>query len=205
MNDVPPAVQHAADHCPQRLNHLARVTHDVAATADFYSRILGMDIASTIMDDHVPSTGDAFPYFHIFFRMADGSTLAFFECAELPAPARPSHPAYDIFDHVALQVPDVATLRRWKDWLLEQRVQVLGPVDHKGLLQSIYFRDPNGYRLELTTPIDPDWNRHGSRARADLRAWVDAKNEALRAGTNVSAAMADLISRTKESRYAQES
>jgi catechol 2,3-dioxygenase-like lactoylglutathione lyase family enzyme len=186
------------------LNHLARVTHDVEATADFYSRILGMAIASTIMDDRVPSTGDAFPYFHIFFRMADGSTLAFFECTDLPAPAKPSHPAYEIFDHVALQVPDSAALRHWKDWLLEQGIEVLGPVDHKGLIRSIYFHDPNGCRLELTTPIDQAWNRHESRAQADLKAWVDAKTQALRAGTNVSAAMVDLIRRNKQSRHPTE-
>ena len=58
---------------PRMLNHAAYVTHDVAATADFYTRILGMELASTLFDDHVPSTGDDFPYFHIFFRMADGS------------------------------------------------------------------------------------------------------------------------------------
>ena len=28
---------------PRMLNHLAYVTHDVAATADFYTRILGME------------------------------------------------------------------------------------------------------------------------------------------------------------------
>ena len=69
---------------PRMLNHAAYVTHDVAATADFYTRILGMELASSIFDDHVPSTGDDFPYFHIFFRMADGSTIAFFEVADLP-------------------------------------------------------------------------------------------------------------------------
>jgi len=33
------------------LNHLAYVTHDVASTADFYTRILGMELASAIFDD----------------------------------------------------------------------------------------------------------------------------------------------------------
>ena len=83
---------------PRMLNHAAYVTHDVAATADFYTRILGMELASTIFDDHVPSTGDDFPYFHIFFRMADGSTIAFFEVADLPPRAKPAHPAYEVFD-----------------------------------------------------------------------------------------------------------
>lgn len=186
---------------PRMLNHYARVTHDVGATADFYCRVLGMEVASTIMDDHVPSTGDAFPYFHIFFRMGDGSTMAFFECTDLPAPAQPSHPAYDVFEHIALEVKDTEELLRWKDWLVSQGVEVLGPVDHKGIIQSIYFRDPNGYRLELTTPIDPQWNRHGRQANEDLTLWLEAKQQALASGANVSAAMVDLIHRIKQQRY----
>jgi catechol 2,3-dioxygenase-like lactoylglutathione lyase family enzyme len=189
---------------PQMLHHYARVTHDVATTADFYSRILGMEIASTIMDDHVPSTGDDFPYFHIFFRMTDGSTLAFFECTDLPVRATASHPAYDVFDHIALQVADASELAKWKQWLGEQGVETLGPVDHKGLIQSIYFHDNNGYRLELTTSVDPAWNRHETIAQRDLQAWVNTKEQALREGSSVSAALVGLIQRVKGERYRSE-
>lgn len=187
---------------PRMLNHYARVTHDVGATADFYSRILGMEMASTIMDDHIPSTGDPYPYFHIFFRMGDGSTMAFFECTELPLPSAPSHPAYDVFDHIALEVKDSNELARWKAWLVSQRVEVLGPVDHKGIIESIYFRDPNGYRLELTTPIDPAWNHHGQQAQEDLALWIQARQDAQTRGDNVSQAMVALIQRIKQQRYA---
>ena len=99
---------------PKMLNHLAYVTHDVAATADFYTRVLGMELASTIFDDHVPSTGENFPYFHIFFRMGDGSTIAFFECTDLPPAAKSTHPAYDTFNHCALWVENQAEVRRWQ-------------------------------------------------------------------------------------------
>ena len=64
---------------PQMLNHAAYVTHDVAATVEFYTRILGMELASTIMDDTIPSDRRSVSLLHIFFRMADGSTIAFFE------------------------------------------------------------------------------------------------------------------------------
>lgn len=183
---------------PRMLNHLAYVTHDVAATADFYTRILGMELASTIFDDKVPSTGESFPYFHIFFRMADGSTIAFFECLNLPPAAKSTHPAYDTFNHVALQAESPAELRRWKEWLTECDVEVLGPVDHKGIIQSIYFHDPNGIRLELTAPLDPEWNKHTEQGRSDLKLWVDTKERAKREGRDPGQALLDMIHESKK-------
>ncbi len=183
---------------PRMLNHLAYVTHDVAATADFYTRILGMELASTIFDDRVPSTGENFPYFHIFFRMADGSTIAFFECTDLPPAAKSTHPAYDTFNHVAMQAENPAEIRRWKAWLEQNGVEVLGPVDHKGLIESIYFHDPNGIRLELTTPLDPEWNRHTRQGYADLKLWVDTKEKAKREGRDPAKALIDMIHEAKK-------
>jgi len=179
------------------LNHAAYVTHDVAATADFYTRILGMELASTIFDDHVPSTGDNFPYFHIFFRMADGSCIAFFEVADLPARAKPSHPAYEVFDHMALQAKDAEELHRWRDWLAQNGVEVLGPVDHKGMLESIYFHDPNGLRLELTVPHDAQWNAHTKQGYEDLRKWVETKERARREGHDPAQALLEMIREAK--------
>jgi catechol 2,3-dioxygenase-like lactoylglutathione lyase family enzyme len=183
---------------PRMLNHLAYVTHDVAATADFYTRVLGMELASTIFDDHVPSTGEDFPYFHIFFRMADGSTIAFFECTDLPPAAPSTHPAYDTFNHVALQAESSEELRRWRDWLVQCGVEVLGPIDHKGMIESVYFHDPNGIRLELTVPIDQEWNRHTRQGYADLKLWVDTKERAKREGRNPGEALREMIRDTKK-------
>ena len=183
---------------PKMLNHLAYVTHDVAATAVFYTRVLGMELASTIFDDHVPSTGEDFPYFHIFFRMADGSTIAFFECTDLPPAAKSTHPAYDTFNHVALQVANRQELRSWYDWLKACGVDVLGPVDHKGMIESIYFHDPNGIRLELTVPLDREWNRHTRQGYADLKLWVDTKERAKREGRDPGDALRELIRESKK-------
>ena len=36
---------------PAMLNHIASVTHDVETTFDFYTRIMGMEVASTVIDD----------------------------------------------------------------------------------------------------------------------------------------------------------
>lgn len=185
---------------PVMLNHVAWVTHDVAATADFYTRIMGMELASTVYDDAVPSTGDDFPYFHIFFRMQDGSTIAFFEAPGLPERTEATHPAYLIFDHLALQAESKEEVEEWYEWLKANDVDVIGPVDHKGLIYSIYFHDPNGLRLEITMPTDEDWNNHGDQGRADLDLWVKTKEAARASGQDVPTALVEMI-REQRKRY----
>ena len=172
----------AAAAPPRMLSHLAYVTPDAEATVNFYTRVMGMDFVLAVMDDEVPSTGDPFPYFHIFFRMGDGSTIAFFEAVGLPPRPTPTHPAYDIFDHLALQVDDTATVDAWAQKLRDLGVEVLGPVDHK-IIYSIYFHDPvNDLRLEITTPLRPDWNDQGSAAQEALADWAAAKQRARELG-----------------------
>lgn len=178
---------------PHMMNHVAWVTQDVEATANFYVNVMGMELASTVYDDSVPSTGDPFPYFHIFFRMQDGSTIAFFESPDLPPRPASSHPAYDIFDHIALQAADRDEVDRWRDWLVSNAIDVVGPTDHNGLIYSIYFHDPDGLRLEITAPLDPKWNYHTETATQDLRKWCDAKSLARQNGQNVANALIDLI------------
>lgn len=182
---------------PLMLNHAAWVTHDVEATAEFYTRVMGMELVSTVFDDSVPSTGDEFAYFHLFFKMQDGSTIAFFEAPGLPPRSEVTHPAYDIFDHIALQATDREEVDRWADWLRENNIPIVGPTDHGGLIYSIYFYDPNSLRLEITTPLDMDWNNHGDKAHADLKVWCDTKKAAVADGKDVGTELVALIRRQR--------
>ena len=110
---------------PQMLHHTAYVTHDVAATCDFYTRVLRMKLVSSVIDDAIPSTGDPFPYIHIFFELADGSTIAFFESLDLPPLEPVSHPAYDIFNHLALNAGSVAAVQEWAKHLTAEGVEFI--------------------------------------------------------------------------------
>jgi len=65
-----------------------------------------------------------------------------------PPPAKASHPAYDVFNHVALAAASREEIDAWHRRLVENGVETVGPVDH-GIIYSIYFHDPNGIRLEL--------------------------------------------------------
>jgi catechol 2,3-dioxygenase-like lactoylglutathione lyase family enzyme len=176
---------------PAMLSHVAYVTRDTVATTDFYTRVLGMELVNAVLDDAIPSTGDPVPYFHSFFRMADGSTVAFFEAPELPPLEPPPHPAYLTFQHLAMQVDTPEDVDRWHQWLQANGVEVLGPVDHK-IIYSIYFHDPNRLRLEITAPLSPLWNDNAEAARASLADWDAVKSEAHASGKDMVAVLAEL-------------
>lgn len=185
---------------PTMLNHAAYLTHDVEATTKFFTEIMGMELASTIFDNKVPSTGDEFPYFHIFFRMGDGSTIAFFEVPGLPPQSESSHPAHDVLNHIALDAGSPEAVHEWYDWLTSNGIEVIGPVDHKGIILSIYFHDPNGIRMEMTSPVDPEWNAHTDQGYKDLEGWLKAKKDAAAAGEDVTEALQRFI-REQRKRY----
>jgi catechol 2,3-dioxygenase-like lactoylglutathione lyase family enzyme len=185
---------------PRMLNHAAFVTHDAAATVDFYTRVMGMEVASTVIDDRIPSTGDSFPFLHVFFRMGDGSTVAFFESPGLPPAPASSHPAYDIFNHFAFQADSVEEVHQWKDWLVANGVEVRGPVDHDGVWLSVYFHDPNGIRLEVTRPLTEDWNRHSEKGHRDLKQWGEIKERAKREGKPEKEMLVEWIRKTRSAK-----
>jgi catechol 2,3-dioxygenase-like lactoylglutathione lyase family enzyme len=88
---------------PQMLSHAALISRDTAATVEFFTKVLGMEFVAAVLNDQIPSTGEVVPYFHSFFRMADGSTIAYFEAPDLPPIPDPphvgsvaSHPACDL-------------------------------------------------------------------------------------------------------------
>lgn len=168
---------------PQMLHHTAYVTHDVAATCDFYTRVMRMKLVSSVIDDAIPSTGDPFPYIHLFFELGDGSTIAFFESLDLPPLAPVSHPAYDIFNHLALNAGSIDAVHEWAGHLKAEGVEFIGPVEH-GIITSLYFYDPNNLRLEITADVIAEWKQHGAQAAQDVADWQALKQRARRDGSN---------------------
>lgn len=130
------------------LHHVAYRCKDARETVDFYTKVLGLEYTMAVAEDRVPSTQEKNPYFHLFFRMDDGSFIAFFELPESPPMGRdPATPPW--VQHLALRVADEETLLKCKRHIESCGVEVLGPIDHT-ICKSIYFFDPNGHRLELT-------------------------------------------------------
>ena len=154
------------------LHHFAWRCRHAEQTRRFYEDLLGLPLVHVICADHVPSTGEYCPYVHIFFRLGDGSHIAFFDLGDDSAAApSPNTPAW--VNHLALRVESVDALMAAGQRLRAAGVEVLGPTDHH-IIQSIYFFDPNGLRLELTVPTVPEseMQRLATRAHADLAAWT---------------------------------
>jgi catechol 2,3-dioxygenase-like lactoylglutathione lyase family enzyme len=157
------------------LHHFAWRCRDAEETRHFYEDLLGLPLVHVIKSDIVPSTGEYCPYVHIFFQMRDGSYIAFFDLGDDTASApSPNTPAW--VNHLALRVDSVAELLQAKARLQAAGIEVLGVTDHH-IIKSIYFFDPNGIRLELTTPtVDVgEMNTLAQRAHQEVREWTALK------------------------------
>ena len=157
------------------LHHFAWRCRDAEETRHFYEDVLGLPLVHVIRLDHVPSTGEYCPYVHLFFEMADGSSIAFFDLGDDTAPL-PSPNTPDWVQHIALHVGSMEELLALRARVEAAGVRVLGVTDHH-ICQSIYFFDPNGLRLEFTLPtLAPvDAQGHREAAHAALSAWTADK------------------------------
>jgi catechol 2,3-dioxygenase-like lactoylglutathione lyase family enzyme len=156
------------------LHHNAYRCRDSEETRKFYEDFLGLPLTA-VLELKETKTGRVTSTLHIFFQLGDGSFLAFFEAPDMPFDFKPQHD-YDL--HIALEVP-----REELQPMLEKGkragIETRGISDHF-FIHSIYFRDPNGYIIELTaklpnhdTEVDPA--RNGAREK--LSRWQADKAE----------------------------
>ena len=159
------------------LYHFAYPCRDGEETRHFYEDILGLPLYHIIQSDVVPSTGEYCPYTHFFFRLQDGSFIAFFDLgddeAALPSPNNPLW-----VNHISFRVDSVQTLKDMKTRLEAHGVEVLGITDHH-IFHSIYFFDPNGVRLELSAQLADEFQmlQESKTAHARLAEWTARKEQ----------------------------
>lgn len=159
------------------LHHNAYRCRDSEETRKFYEDFLGLPLVHVLKIEETMSgrkTGGP-GVLHSFFQLDDGSSLAFFEAPQMPFEFKQQH---DFDLHIALEVePDVleAMLERGK----REGREVRGIADHK-FIRSIYFRDPNGYVIELSAKVpgqESAMDPKKSRAREMLDAWQNSKSQ----------------------------
>ena len=161
----------------QQLHHYAYKARDAEETRHFYEDILGLPLYHIIQSDYVPSTGEYCPYTHCFFRLQDGSFIAFFDLGDdvKPEPS-PNTPLW--VNHIAFRVNTVQELEDTKARLQAHGVEVLGVTDHH-IFKSIYFFDPNGIRLELAAQVanEEQMAKDSTVAHARLKEWTARKEQ----------------------------
>jgi glyoxylase I family protein len=164
----------------QQLHHYAYRARDAEETRSFYEDVLGLPMYHIIQSDIVPSTGEFCPYTHFFFRLQDGSFIAFFDLGDDTA-AEPSPNTPKWVNHISFRVNTVADLEAMKARLQAAGVDVLGVTDHH-IFKSIYFFDPNGIRLEFTAQLADEFQmlQESKTAHARLHEWT-ARKQAWRA------------------------
>lgn len=117
------------------LHHVALVASDVQQTIDFYAGLLEFPLTEIIENRDYPGST------HFFFDVGNGNLLAFFDFPGLDV--GPYAEVLGGLHHIAISVEP----QKWQrlrskldetgvDYLLESEV-------------SVYFRDPDGARLEL--------------------------------------------------------
>jgi len=154
------------------LHHNAYRCRDSEQTRKFYEDFLGLPLANAF-EIKETKTGRVTRVLHSFYAMADGSCLAFFEAPEQPFEFKVQH---DFDLHIALEVPH-ADLDTWKARGVAAGFDVRGIADHH-MIDSIYFRDPNGYVIELTGKKpnhDELMNPKQNDARGHLDRWQSTK------------------------------
>ena len=128
------------------LHHTALISSDVDRTVRFYQDVLGFPLSELIENRDYPGSS------HFFFDIGNGNLLAFFDFPGLDV--GPYAEVLGGLHHMAISVePD-----RWED--LVGRLEQAGvPHEvHSGV--SVYFRDPDGARIELIA--DPLGEMYGT-------------------------------------------
>ncbi|MDT4917704.1 MAG: glyoxylase family protein [Pseudonocardiales bacterium] len=120
------------------IHHAAFVCRDVEETIRFYQELLGFPLVELV--ENRDYTGSS----HFFFDLGNATLLGFFDF-----PGHDHQPYIETIgalQHLAISV-DAEQFDAAKAKLEAAGVEYLGP--DRGVLDSMYFRDPNGMGLEL--------------------------------------------------------
>jgi catechol 2,3-dioxygenase-like lactoylglutathione lyase family enzyme len=127
------------------VHHVALLSHDVERTIRFYQDLLGFPLTDLFENRDYPGST------HFFFDIGNGNTLAFFDFPDLGLSDYAE--VLGGLHHLAISVVP----ERWDE--LRQRLAD-ADVAVERIDSSLYFRDPDGARVELIS--DPLGNLYGN-------------------------------------------
>ncbi len=120
-------------NCPVNgFSHVQLRVSDVAASRDWYTAVLGMEVLVELPDT-------------VALRNRSARLVV------VLSPATALDPATSPLDHLAFAVPDGPSLERWADHLAADGIAHDGVVSELGK-PSLPLRDPDGNAIELVAP-----------------------------------------------------
>lgn len=127
----------------QGVHHITIIGADRQTSIDFWEGVLGMPFIFDQPNLDNPDEG------HLYFDPGDGRLITIFTNEGRKADPSPVPEATGSLHHLALNVSQ-ATFWQVAGRLDARGVSHSGPVD-RGFMDSIYFRDPLGLRIELAS------------------------------------------------------
>ena len=129
------------------IHHTALVSSDVERTIRFYQQVLGFPLTEIIENRDYKGSN------HFFFDLGNGNLLAFFDFPGLDP--GPYAEVLGGLHHIAISVaPD-----KWAE--LRGKLDAAGVPYTEESGTSLYFRDPDGARLELLAdPLGEMYGHH---------------------------------------------
>ena len=136
-----------AESTARGLHHTALISSDVERTVRFYQDVLGFPLTELIENrDYVGSS-------HFFFDIGNGNLLAFFDFPGLDV--GPYAEVLGGLHHMAISVEP----EKWEQLVGRLTDAGVEHEVHSGV--SVYFRDPDGARIELIA--DPLGEMYGEQ------------------------------------------
>ena len=131
-----------------KLHHSAYRCKDSEKTREFYESFLNLKLVK-VLEIETTKTKRKTNVLHTFYQLKDGSCIAFFEEPDQEFNFKKQR---DFDLHIAFEVNENDLYLMYNKGI-ERGIETRGVIDH-GFIKSIYFRDPNGYVIELTCPIE---------------------------------------------------
>jgi catechol 2,3-dioxygenase-like lactoylglutathione lyase family enzyme len=137
------------------VDHTARPTWNLRNTVHFYRDVLGLRLVHAVTAKGWGRDKEQHADFiHFFFDSGNDSTIAFFYYIGTTQPPELVVPRgyMAMANHTAWRVESEDELLAWQAQLESQGVTVSQSIRHE-VIESIYFRDPNFYPLEITRSL----------------------------------------------------
>jgi catechol 2,3-dioxygenase-like lactoylglutathione lyase family enzyme len=129
------------------VHHVALLSSDVERTVRFYQDVVGFPLTDIFENRDYRGSN------HFFFDIGHGNLLAFFDFPGLDL--GPYAEVLGGLHHIAISMPP----EQWR--VAKARLEAAGVAYQEESGSSIYFRDPDGARLELIA--DPLGEMYGNR------------------------------------------